>query len=159
MNNEKQSDVQKVPRRTQKIDLQEQAEQKLNQLVAELRVLEAYYQEIELRRQSASAALLDSRSATEALNVLSTSSPNEMLVPIGGGLLLTVTAPPARKFIVNIGAGVATEKSFDSAKIFLHSRESELEKAVTNLEQQRREVGSRLEAGRSALNQMSQQIT
>lgn len=153
-----QTDERRLPKKSQKVDLQAQAEQRLNQLVAEVRVLEAYYQEIELRRQSASAALLDTRAANEALSVLSSSAENELLVPIGGGLLLPATAPHAKRFIVNIGAGVAIEKTTDSAKIFLQSRESELEKAVGALEQQRREVGSRLQTGRSAIEQITQQI-
>jgi prefoldin alpha subunit len=133
-----------------------QLEQQINQLVGELRVLEAYFQEIEIRRQTASAALLDTRAASEALGAMSATSDNELLVPIGGGLLLPVNSGPVKKFVVNIGAGAAVEKSPDSAKIFLQSREKELEKAVTTLEQQRTEVSSRLEAGRAALQQISQ---
>jgi prefoldin alpha subunit len=134
-----------------------QLEQKLNQLVAEVRLLEAYYQEVEIREQTASAALADTRSAQEAIGALSSSSESDVLVPIGGGVLLPAKAPPARKLIVNVGANVALEKSPDSAKVFLQNRQAELEKAVTALEQQRRELAARLDAGRAAIQQMAQQ--
>ncbi len=143
-------------RRAPRPETQAQVEERVNQLVAELRVLEAYYQEIDVRRQTASAALLDTRAASEALNAMSATSDNDLLIPIGGGMLIPVTSGPLKRFVVNVGAGIAIEKNADSAKIFLQSRESELEKAVTALEQQRMEVGSRLEAGRSALQQLTQ---
>jgi prefoldin alpha subunit len=135
----------------------EQAEQRLNQLVTEIRLLEAYYQEVELRQQTVSAALSDTRAASESLNALSLSDERELLIPVGGGILLPVKAPPLKKLIVNVGAGVAVEKTPDSAKLFLQEREKELEKTATGLEQQRREIGARLEAGRAALQQLARQ--
>jgi prefoldin alpha subunit len=138
-------------------DVPGQADQRFNQLVAEVRLLEAYYQEVELRQQTANAALVDARAAMEALSALSTSSESDLLVPIGGGILLPAKAVPLKKIIVNVGANVAIEKTPDSARTFLQNRQSELEKALTALEQQRRELAARLEASRQALQQMAQQ--
>ncbi len=135
----------------------EDAQQKFNQLVQEVRILEAYYQEILSRQQAMSAAIVDTRAALEALTGLSKSEKTELLVPIGGGTLLPVDSPPIERLIVSIGAGVAVEKDVASAKAFLTERKQELEKAITALEVQRKEIGSRLEAQRSSLQRMTQE--
>jgi prefoldin alpha subunit len=135
---------------------QQQLQQQFNQLVAEVRLLEAYYQEIITRQQSASAGLIDTRAALEALEGLSKSENNEVLVPIGGGSLIPVTAPPIERLVISVGAGIAIEKSETDAKSFLTKRRQELEKAVTSLEQQRKEIGSRLEVGRATLQRIAE---
>jgi prefoldin alpha subunit len=136
---------------------EEQAEQQLNQLVSEIRVLEAYYNEIVSRIQAATAALSDVRSAIQAVDGLAQNQKQEMLFPIGGGLLLPLNDVEAKRLIVSVGAGVAIEKDLDSSKAFLQARQKEVERAVGALEQQRREIGSRLEAGRSMLQQITGQ--
>ena len=138
------------------VQTQEQAQEKFNQLVQEVRLLEAYYQEIVSRQQAMSAGILEARAALEALDGLSKSEKTDLLVPIGGGALLSVNTPPIEKLIVSVGAGVAIEKDLISAKAFLTSRRQELEKAVSALEGQRKEIGSRLEAEKVALQRMTQ---
>lgn len=136
---------------------QEQAEQQLNQLVGEIRVLEAYYNEIVSKIQSASVGISDARSSMESIDSLVKNPGGEFLLPLGSGLLLPANNLNAKKIIVSVGAGVAIEKDFDSAKTFLISREKELETALKALEQQRREIGSRLDAGRGLLQQITGQ--
>lgn|SRR5579875_1531875 len=140
-------------------ELQAQAEQQLNQLVSELRVLEAYYQEVSARQQAASAALTDTRSALEAITGLAKSPKNEVLIPIGAGLLLPAKDLDASRFVVSVGAGVALEKDLASATQFLENRQKELQSALSSIDQQRREIGSRLEAGRAALQELTGQST
>ncbi len=135
---------------------QQQVQQQFNQLVEEVRLLESYYQEVVTREQSLSAALIDNRAAHEALDVLSKTESNDLLVPIGGGTLVPVSAPPVEKLVVSVGAGIAVEKSAEDAKSFLTSRRQELEKGVTTLEQQRKEIGSRLEVGRATLQRIAE---
>lgn len=120
-------------------------------------MLEAYYNEVVGRMQAASAALSDTRSALQAIDGLAQNPNGDFLFPIGGGLLLPLSNLEAKKLILSVGAGVAIEKDFDSAKVFLQAREKELEKAAIALEQQRKEIGSRLDAGRSVLQQIAGQ--
>ncbi|MDA4111063.1 MAG: prefoldin subunit alpha [Thaumarchaeota archaeon] len=136
---------------------EEQAEQQLNQLVSELRTLEAYYNEIVSRIQSASAALSDFRAAIQALDALIQNPKSDLLVPIGGGLLLPVNDVSAKTLILSVGAGIAMEKDLNSCKIFMQAREKELERAISSLEQQRREIGSRLDSGRAVLQKITGQ--
>ncbi len=119
-------------------------------------MLEAYYQEVISRQQNVSAALLDTRAALEALDVLSKSENKELLVPVGAGALLSATAGSLQKLIVSVGAGVAVEKSLDSAKSFLQSRRQDLEKALSSLENQRKEIGSRLDVGRATIQRITE---
>jgi len=143
--------------RPQKEITEEQAEQQLNQLVSEIRTLESYYNEIMSRMQAASNGLTEFRAAIQAVDTLNQSEKNDLLIPIGGGLLLPVSEVQAKRLILSVGAGVALEKDLDSAKIFLQAREKELERAVNTLEQQRKEIGSRLESGRAVLQQLTGQ--
>ena len=136
---------------------EEQAEQQLNQLLNEIRLLETYYNEVSGRLQMASAALSETHSAIQAIDGLDQNPKAELLVPIGGGLLLPTTNSEVKTVILNVGAGVAIEKDFNSAKAFLQTHEKDLEKAMSSLEQQRREIGSRLEAGRSILQRLTSQ--
>jgi prefoldin alpha subunit len=134
---------------------EQQIQEQFNQLVAEVRLLEAYYQEITGRQQTVSAALLDTRSALEALDILSKSQKNELLVPVGAGTLIFASSEALDRIIVSVGAGVAIEKNLESAKTFLQARRQELEKAITSLESQRKEIGSRLEVGRATIQRIT----
>jgi prefoldin alpha subunit len=134
---------------------QQQIQEQFNQLVGEVRLLEAYYQEVVARQQSVSAALVDTRAALDAIDTISKSESNELLVPIGGGTLMFATSSNTDKLILSVGAGVAIEKSRDYAKIFLRGRQQELERAVSSLEGQRKEIGSRLEVGRATIQRIA----
>jgi prefoldin alpha subunit len=144
-------------RQPSEAELEAQAEQQLNQLLTEIRMLESYYQEALARVQAASTALSDSRSAIEAINAMIADPKNEFLLPIGGGLLMPVKDLGVTKLLLSVGAGVVVEKDLDSAKAFLQTRQKELEKALTSLEQQRREIGTRLDQDRAVLRQATGQ--
>ncbi len=119
-------------------------------------MLEAYYQEVVNRQQTVSSALLDTRAALEALEVLSKSGNSELLVPVGGGTLIFATAGSLDKLIVSVGAGVAIEKNLESARSFLQVRRQDLEKAINSLESQRKEIGSRLNVGRATIQRITE---
>jgi prefoldin alpha subunit len=136
---------------------EEQAEQQLNQLVSEIRTLEAYYNEIVSRIQAASSGLSDFRAAIQGVDALSQNPKSDLLIPIGGGLLLPVNGVEANSVILSVGAGVAIQKDLPSCKVFLQAREKELERAISGLEQQRREIGSRLDSARAILQRITGQ--
>ncbi|MGA2874685.1 MAG: prefoldin subunit alpha [Nitrososphaerales archaeon] len=136
---------------------QEQVEQQLNQLVSEIRLLEQYNNEISQKIQSASAEYSDMRSAIQSIDGLAQNANGDFLIPIGGGLLLPASNLSPKKLILSVGAGVAIEKDLDSAKTFLQAREKEYDAGLNTLDQQRREISSRLDAGRNLLRQMTGQ--
>ena len=136
---------------------QEQVEQQLNQLVSEIRLLEQYNNEISQKIQSASAEYSDMRSAIQSIDGLAQNANGDFLIPIGGGLLLPASNLSPKKLILSVGAGVAIEKDLDSAKAFLQAREKEYDAGLNTLDQQRREISSRLDAGRNLLRQITGQ--
>ena len=107
--------------------------------------------------QAASNGLTEFRVAIQAVDTLNQGQKNDLLIPIGGGLLLPVPEVETKRVILSVGCGVAIEKDLDSAKAFLQAREKELERAVSALEQQRREIGSRLESRRPFCKQLTGQ--
>ncbi len=146
-----------IPSTPQNQMTQEQAEQQLNQLLQEIRLLESYYNEIVSRIQAASSGLSDIRSSVRSIDALTENQGKDFLLPIGAGLLLPSENVNSKQLIVSVGAGVLIEKNLDSAKAFLMAREKELESALNSLEQQRREIASRLETGRNILQQLTGQ--
>ncbi|MHB1908072.1 MAG: prefoldin subunit alpha [Nitrososphaerales archaeon] len=137
---------------------QQEIQQRFNQLVADVRVLESYYQEIVNREQTVSAVLVETRAALESYNELSKNETNELLVPIGSGSLIKATCGKIDKVVVSVGAGVAIEKAGSDAKAFLESRLKDLEKSGASLEQQRQEIASRLEVGRQTLQRITESV-
>jgi prefoldin alpha subunit len=130
-------------------------QEQFNQLLQEVRILEAYYQEITSRQQTVSAALVETRAASEAINSLTKSESNELLIPVGAGTLIYASTTGLKRAIVSVGAGVAIEKDVEAAKAFLQARRQDLEKAMTSLEGQRKEIGTRLDAGRATIQRIT----
>ena len=142
---------------TSETELQAQAEEQYDRLVQEVRVLESYYQEATSRLQSASDALNETRSSIEAVDGLAKSPKSEVLLSIGSGVLLPMKEVEVKKYLISVGAGIAIEKDVTSVRAFLDARQREIQQAVSMLEQQRREINTRLEAGKSALKQITGQ--
>ena len=126
-------------------------EEKLNSLVVEVRVLEGTYNELTSRQTLLERALLESRSALEAIKGLGEKPADEVLIQIGGGAMLKASPPSADKVLVNIGANVVTEKTREEAMAILESRNKEVEKTVFSIINQRNEIAERLEADRQLL--------
>jgi prefoldin alpha subunit len=119
--------------------------------VVEVRVLEGTYNELTSRQSLLERALLESRSALEAINGLGEKPSNEVLIQIGGGAMLRVPPPATDKVLVNIGASVVTEKTKEEAVAILEARNKEVEKTVFSIMNQRNEIAERLEADRGLL--------
>lgn len=133
-------------------------EEKVQSLMVELRILETYYNEIEGRESMAARALVEGRTALEALKALSTDTSSDVLVPIGGGFFIKSNIPSIEKLIVSVGADVAVEKTKDDAIKFMEERVSEMERAVSTLEGQKVELARRIEAGRLAVSKLAEQL-
>jgi prefoldin alpha subunit len=126
-------------------------EDRLNSLVLEVRVLEGTYDELTSRQGLLERALLESRSALEAIRGLGEKPTGEVLIQIGGGAMLRAAPPSAGKVLVNIGANVVAEKPTEEAVAMLEARGKEVEKTVFSIINQRNEIAQRLEADRQLL--------
>lgn len=137
------------------------AEERLNSLVVEVRVLEGTYNELTSRQNLVERALLESRAALDALKGLSEGPSEEVLMQIGGGVMLRTAPPSTDKVLVNVGANVVLEKPKEETVALLETRSRELETSIMSLIRQRNEIAGRLESDRqlmqSLLAQQSQQ--
>ncbi|MEM3437014.1 MAG: prefoldin subunit alpha [Nitrososphaerales archaeon] len=127
-------------------------QERLQSLVAELRILEAYFNEINARESLLARAIMESRAALEAIKSFPSNEISDLLVPIGGGIFMEASAKPPEKLLVSIGANVVVEKTKDSTISFLEDRIKELENAISKLEAQKEELARRIDYNRVAIS-------
>ena len=138
------------------IEMSEQstAEDAVNALVVELRVLEGTYNELSARQNLLERAMLEGRAALDAIKGLSGQSSGEVLTQIGGGIMLRSSPPETERVLVSIGANLVVEKPRDEAVAILEERGREIEKTLISLLNQRNEIAQRLNSDREALNSL-----
>jgi len=129
------------------------AEETVNALVVEIRVLEGTFNELTARQSLLERALLESRAALESIKGLDGNS-TEVLTQIGGGAMLRSPPPATDKVMINVGANVVIEKSKDEAVATLEERSRDVEKTIVSLARERNEIADRLNADRDLLNNL-----
>jgi prefoldin alpha subunit len=132
---------------------QPSAEETVNALVVEVRVLESTYNEMSARQNLLERALLEGRAALEAIKGLSSPSA-EVLTQIGGGAMLRAKPPSTDTVLLNIGSNVVVEKSKDEAVAMLEERSRDIEKTIVSIAGQRNEIAERLNSDREILNSL-----
>jgi len=63
------------------------------------------------------------------------------------------------KIVLNIGAGIAVEKTYDSTINYLEARIKEIEIALQDTSAKKQEVIARLEHGKEQMNQLMQETS
>ncbi len=140
--------------KTTEMSEQSTAEDAVNALVVELRVLEGTYNELSARQNLLERAMLEGRAALDAIKGLSGQSPGEVLTQVGGGIMLRSSPPETERVLVSIGANLVVEKPRDEAVAILEERGREIEKTLISLVNQRNEIAQRLNSDREALNSL-----
>jgi len=135
------------------------AEETINALVVEARVLESTYNELTARQNLLERALLETRAALDAITGLDENPSAEILTQIGGGAMLRSPPPSTDKVLVNVGSGVVIEKPREEAKALLDERNREVEKTILSLANQRNEIAERINSDRQVLNTLLSQQT
>lgn len=125
-------------------------EEMVNNLVAEIRVLESTYNDMSARQNLLERILIESQSSLATIKGLS-SPTEEALIPVGGGVLLRGTPPQTDKVLLNIGANVVVERTREDAVKFIEARTGELEEDLGAVASQRNQIAQRLESDRRAL--------
>lgn len=128
------------------------AEDTVNALVVEIRVLEGTYNELSARQNLLERAMLEGRAALDAIKGLSGQDSGEVLTQVGGGIMLRSSPPETERVLVSIGANVVVEKSRDEAVAILEERGRDIEKTLVSLVNQRNEIAQRLNSDREVLN-------
>ena len=119
-----------------------------------MKQLEAYLTDIGNRENMAMNAIVESRAAVRATETLSKTGSEEILFPIGSGLLTKIGDKSS--FFVNIGAGVTIEKNEEEVKEFLNERIKDIEKSIEALNTQKQDMAQQYNSIRAALNNIAQ---
>ena len=131
-------------------------EQRINELVQQSRILEAYMNDIMTRQVTVNRMMEEGHLASTTIQNITSESDVESLMPIGIGVYVKTTVPPIKKLLVNLDAGVAIEKSREDALNYVEARIKEYEVASRQLEAQRQEIAMRANQLQSQINQMIQ---
>jgi prefoldin alpha subunit len=131
-------------------------EQRINELVQQSRILEAYMNDIMTRQVTVSKLMEEAHLASNTIQNITSESDVESLMPIGIGVYVKTTVPPIKKLLINLDAGVAIEKSREDALNYVETRIKEYEIAARQLEAQRQEITMRINQLQSQINQMIQ---
>ncbi len=130
------------------------AEETVNALVVEIRVLESTYNELSARQNLLERALIESRAALDSIKGLSSEPPAEVLSQIGGGAMLRSQPPSTEHVLVSIGANIVVEKPREEAVAMLEERSRDVEKTIVSLIGQRNQIAERLNSDRELLNNL-----
>jgi prefoldin alpha subunit len=131
-------------------------EQRINELVQQSRILEAYMNDIMTRQVTVSKLMEEAHMASNTIQNITSESDVESLMPIGIGVYVRTTVAPIKKLLISLDAGVAIEKSREDALNYVETRIKEYEVAARQLEAQRQEIAMRINQLQSQINQMIQ---
>jgi len=131
---------------------QPSAEETVNALLVEVRVLESTYNELTARQNLLERALLESRAALDSIKGLDGKPSGEVLTQIGGGAMLRSEPPSTDRVLVSVGSNIVIEKSKEEAVAMLEERSRDVEKTIVSLIGQRNEIAERLNSDREVLN-------
>jgi prefoldin alpha subunit len=129
-------------------------EQRVNEMVQQGKVLEAYMNDVLSRQMTVSRLVEEARLASTTIQNISSESDVETLMPVGIGVYVKTNVPPIKKLLVNLGAGVAIEKSREDALNFVEARIKEYELAGRQLEGQRQKLEMQMQQVQAQINQM-----
>ena len=129
-------------------------DQQTQVLLQQMKQLESYLTDIGNRENMAMNAIVESRAAVRATETLSNIDSEEILFPIGSGLLTKIGDKSS--FFVNIGAGVTIEKNEKEVKEFLNERIKDIEKSIEALNTQKQDMAQQYNSIRAALNNIAQ---
>lgn len=132
--------------------VQNNQEQELRKLSAELQLLEQTAQSLQQRINMMNAALTDLTYANMTLDGIKKEKNNaKLLVPIGGSSYIKVKLANVDTVIVGMGAGVSIEKTLPEAKTIVNERLTELQKTMNSASQQFSQIVDRINKGRKRL--------
>lgn len=132
-------------------------EQRINELVQQSRILEAYMNDIVAKESTAMRLIEEARLASSAMNNLTAGDQSESLVPVGIGVYVRALIPPVDRLLVNVGAGISIEKNKQDTLNYIESRIKEFEAASRQLVGQKQQIELRMAQIQEQINNMLQQ--
>jgi prefoldin alpha subunit len=132
-------------------------EQRINELVQQSRILEAYMNDIVAKESTAMRLIEEARLASSAMNNITAGDQSESLVPVGIGVYVRALIPPVDRLLVNVGAGISIEKNKQDTLNYIESRIKEFETASRQLAGQKQQIELRMAQIQEQINNMLQQ--
>ncbi|KAG2477480.1 MAG: Prefoldin subunit alpha [Nitrosopumilales archaeon] len=128
------------------------SEEKVQQLMYQMQMLESYFAELSQRENSLLNVFNEATYAIESIKGIGEKSESDTLIPIGMGTFIKTKISSGEKIVLNVGAGVAIEKDKDSAINFLESRIKEIQVALQDTTANKQDVASKLQQGKAEMN-------
>lgn len=135
------------------------SEEQAQQLMQQMQMLETYFTDLSQREGTLLNVLREAISAIESIKSLRQKPNSDTLVPIGMGTYVQTKILSNDKIVLNIGAGIAVEKTYDSTINYLEARIKEIEIASQDTSAKKQEVIARLEHGKEQMNQLMQETS
>lgn len=132
------------------------SEEQAQQLMYQVQMLENYISELSQRENTLYNVMREATSAIASIKSLKEKPDSETLVPLGMGTYIQTKSSLNDKIILNVGSGVAMEKTSDSAINYLEARIKEIEVALKDASTKKQEASTRLEQMKNQFNQMVQ---
>jgi prefoldin alpha subunit len=136
---------------------QSATEEKINEMVQQSRILEAYMNDIINREATITRLMEEAHLASNAVQNIADESDIESLASVGIGVYMKALIPPVKKLLINLGAGVAIEKSREDTLNYIESKIREFEIALRQLVNQKQQIETRMEQIQNQINQMLKQ--
>ncbi len=133
------------------------SEEQAQQLMQQMQMLETYFTDLSQREGTLLSVLREAISAIESMKSLHQKPNSDTLVPIGMGTYVQTKISSNDKIVLNIGAGIAVEKTYDSTINYLEARIKEIEVALQDTSAKKQEALARLEQGKEQMNQLMQE--
>ena len=135
------------------------SEEQAQQLMQQMQMLETYFTDLSQREGTLLSVIKEAMSAIESIKSLHQRPNSDTLVPIGMGTYIQTKISSNDKIVLNIGAGIAVEKTYDSAINYLEARIKEIEVALQDTSSKKQEALARLEQGKDQMNQLMQETS
>ena len=132
-------------------------EQKINEMVEQSRILEAYMNDIITREATITRLVGEARLASAAVQKIVDENEVESLTPVGIGVYIKTLVPPIKKLLINVGAGVTIEKTREDTINYVEAKIKEFELGLRQLLSQKQQIAVRMEQIQAQINQMLQQ--
>jgi len=132
------------------------SEEKAQQLMQQMQMLENYFADLSQREGTLYGVLREAVAAIETIKSLSQKSDSEALLPVGMGTFVKAKISSNEKFVLNIGAGISLEKNSTSALNYLEARIKEIEMAIQDNSSKKHDAATQLEQGKNQINQLMQ---
>ncbi len=130
------------------------SEEQAQQLMYQMQALENYYSELAKKESSIISVIRETSLAIDSLKGIVKNSDTETLVPIGLGTYVKAKIISDEKIVLNVGAGVAIEKTRNDAQNFLESKIKEMQVALQKTSSEKQHIMANLEQGKHQMEQM-----